>query len=431
MATIKEANARDIYEPDRLAGSGSSITAGPVDSQRQSRWRARRLPAAAAFYLQASIVLFLLAGSSAPTPLYAVYQAEWGFSPITTTIVFAVYALGVLVALLIAGSLSDHVGRRPVLLVALAVQAVTMIVFATATGVPQLLVARVLQGLSTGAAIGALGAGMLDLRRQHGTIANAVAPMLGTATGGLLSGVLVEYLPIPARLVYLLLLGVFAAQAVGVFFMPEPATPRSGALASLRPQFGVPAATRAPLAVAIPALVASWSLAGFYGSLGPTLVRRVTHNNSFVLGGLALFILAGSGALTVLVLRNAKPRTAMLYGTAALLAGVGGTLLAIAHTSTAGFFTAAVVAGSGFGGSFQGAIRTVVPLAAPHERAGLLSVVYVVSYLAMGVPAVIGGVLVVHGGGVVTTAREYGFAVMALAAVALVGLARRPRPVLI
>ena len=114
-----------------------------------------------------------------------------------------------------------------------------------------------------------------------------------------------------------------------------------------------------------------------------------------------------------------------------LLAGVGGTLLAIAHTSTAGFFTAAVVAGSGFGGSFQGAIRTVVPLAAPHERAGLLSVVYVVSYLAMGVPAVIGGVLVVHGGGVVTTAREYGFAVMALAAVALVGLARRPRPVLI
>lgn len=121
----------------------------------------------------------------------------------------------------------------------------------------------------------------------------------------------------------------------------------------------------------------------------------------------------------------------MFVGTAGLFVGVGITLLAITATSEALFFVGTVVAGAGFGAGFQGAIRTVIPLARPHERAGVLSVIYLVSYLAMGLPAVIAGFLVVHAGGVLTTAREYGIAVMALAALALLGLtlarpARRP-----
>ena len=108
----------------------------------------RRLPGTVAFFLLASIIIGFLAGSSAPTPLYAVYAARWGFSPITITVVFGVYALAVLTALLVVGRLSDHVGRRPVLLAALAVQVVTMVVFVTAHGVPQLLVARIIQGLA-------------------------------------------------------------------------------------------------------------------------------------------------------------------------------------------------------------------------------------------------------------------------------------------
>lgn len=93
-----------------------------------------RLPQRVAFYLQASIVVAFLAASSAPTPLYAVYQGEWGFSPITTTVVFGIYALAVLAALLTVGSLSDHIGRRPVLLTAIALQAVAMVVLSTAGG---------------------------------------------------------------------------------------------------------------------------------------------------------------------------------------------------------------------------------------------------------------------------------------------------------
>jgi predicted MFS family arabinose efflux permease len=341
--------------------------------------------------------------------------------------VFGIYALAVLATLLVVGSLSDHVGRRPVLLAATLLQAVTMVVFATADGVGALVLARVLQGLATGAAAAAVGAGLLDLDRARGTVANAVVPMLGTATGSLAGGLLVQYLPAPTQLVYLVFGVIFAAQAIAVTRMPETVTPRPGALASLRPQFRLPPALRPHLLVAAPALLAAWALAGFYGSLGPAMLRQLTGSRSLALGGIALFVLAASGALCVLVLHRRSARTMLTFGTAALVAGVAITLLATTAASITVFFAGAVLAGAGFGAAFQGAIRSVVPLARPHERAGVLSILYVIAYLSMGLPAVLGGVRAVHGGGILTTAREYGIAVMALAAMALVGLLmRRP-----
>jgi predicted MFS family arabinose efflux permease len=386
------------------------------------------LPKNTAFYLQASIVVFFLAGSSAPTPLYARYQAEWGFSAITTTLIFGVYALAVLAALVVAGSLSDHVGRRPVLLAAIGGQVATMLVFDLADGVPALVLARVLQGLSTGAAVGAVGAGMLDLDKAKGTIANAVGPLTGTAAGSLGAGLLAQYLPAPTHLVYLVLLAIFVLQGVGVVFMSESATRRPGAVASLRPDFTLPETARAPFLVAVPALIAVWALVGFYGSLGPALVRVVAGSSSLLLGGLVLFVLAGSAVSAILLLRAARPRVMMVFGAIALFVGVGLTLVALSAGSVLLLFAGAIVAGAGFGGGFQGAVRTVVPLARAHERAGVLSNMYVVSYLALGLPAVLGGFLVVHTGGLVTTAREYAAAVMVLATLALVGALRSARP---
>jgi MFS family permease len=381
------------------------------------------------FYLLASIAVFFLAGSSAPTPLYSVYRSEWHFSPVITTVVFGVYALAVLVSLLITGRLSDHLGRRPVLLVAIAVQAVTMIVFSTADGVPALLLARVIQGLSTGAALAAVGAGLLDLDKAKGTVANSVAPLTGTALGAIGSGLLVQYLPVPTHLVYLVLLAIFVLQFVGVALMRETNSPISGAVASLRPQFALPSGVRRPMLVAIPALVAVWSLAGFWGSLGPELLRHVVGSDALVLGGVGLFVLAASATVTVLVLHHASGRTLLAFGTVALFVGNGITLFAINRDSAVAMFTGMIIAGVGFGGGFQGAVRTVVPLAAPHERAGVLSIVYVVCYLAMGVPAVIAGLLVVNGGGLIDTAEQYAVAVMVLAAVAALGALRPPRAV--
>ncbi|WNI16097.1 MFS transporter [Actinacidiphila sp. ITFR-21] len=389
-----------------------------------SRFRLGPTPSLA---LLTSIVVSLLAASSAPTPLYAVYQREWGFSPITTTVVFGVYALAVLAALLVFGRISDHVGRRPVLFAALAGQAVAMLVFARAGSVDALLTARVVQGVSTGAALGAIGAALLDIDRVRGAVANSFAPATGTATGALVSGLVVQYLPAPTRLVYLLLLAVLALQAVGVGVLAEPVRRRPGALAAMRPEIRLPRAARGPVAVAVPVLFAVWALAGFYGALAPAITATLVHSHSVVYGGLGLFVLAAAGALSVLLLRTAPTRTVMVLGVLTLIAGIAITLVSIGSgaggtASVTGFFVGTAVAGFGFGSGFQGGIRLVVPVVEAHERAGVLSLLYVVSYLGMGVPAVVGGVLVVHGGGLLATAREYGAAVIVLAAAALAGL---------
>jgi predicted MFS family arabinose efflux permease len=415
-----------VNEPDRPVCFGAEeiqlMTTSTITSRSLPVARPLpRLSRTGAFYLLASIILFFLAGSSAPTPLYGVYQAAWGFSPITITVVFGIYAIAVLATLLVVGGLSDYVGRRPVLLAATLLQALSMAIFATAHGVGALVVARVVQGLSTGAAAGAVGAGMLDIDRDKGTIANAVSPMMGTATGALVSGLMVAFLPAPTVLVYLVLGALFLAQAVGVAMMPETVTPRPGALASLRPRFHLPAHARVPMLLAVPALVAAWSLVGFYGSLGPTLVKRLLGSTSPMLGGLVLFVMAASGALSVFLANRRSARFLTIFGTATLMLGVAVSLLAIAHGSVGILFLGTAISGAGFGGAFQGAIRSVIPLAAPHQRAGVLSVLYVVAYLAMGAPAVLAGFGVVHGGGLLVTAREYGLAVIALAGAALLG----------
>ena len=382
---------------------------------------ARTLSARASFFLLASITVSFLAGSLAPTPLYPVYQAEWGFSALTTTEIFGIYALALLGSLLVAGRLSDHIGRRPVLIIATLVQAVVMLMFATANGVAALMLARVVQGLATGAALGAVGAGMLDLDKTRGPVANAVTPPLGTGSGGLLAGLLVHYLPAPTLLVYLVLAVVFVIQAVGVIFMAETVTRRVGAVASLVPQFGLPAAARAPMLIALPVLVAAWSLAGLYGSLIPALTRTVFGFDPSLASGIAAFAFAGSGAATVLALGSRAPRVVMAYGAFALISGTAAAMGALGAQSAVGFFLATALAGSGFGAGFQGAVRTVVPTAKAHERAGVLSVVFVVSYLAMGVPAIVAGLFVTHGGALLTTAQYFGTVVAALATFALLG----------
>lgn len=383
---------------------------------------AARIPDAMAFYLLASITVTFLAGSSAPTPLYPVYQAEWGFSAMTVTFIFGIYAIAVLAALLVAGRLSDHIGRRPVLIGAALVQAATMLLFATAGGVGELVAARVIQGLSTGAAVTAVGAGLLDLDKARGTTANALAPPIGTALGGVLAGTMVRFLPEPTHLVYLLLALVFVAQAIGVARIAEPGVLRAGALRSLKPQLGVPPAARGPLALAVPALVASWALGGFYVALAPMLVRDITGTSGSLLGGLAVFVLAGSAGAAIALLGKLGPRGLMASGALAVVAGVALVLIALGQHSLPVFFAATALAGVGFGSAFQGAVRTVAATTAAHDRAGALSVVFIVSYLSMGVPAVCAGYLVARHGDIAGTAREFGAVVIALALAALAGV---------
>jgi hypothetical protein len=379
----------------------------------------------AAFYLLASIVMSFLAGSSAPTPLYPIYQRLWHFSPVTVTVIFAAYAIALLAMLLVTGRLSDHVGRRPVLMVATVAQALTMVVFATADGVTALIAARILQGFATGAALGAVGAGMLDIDRDKGTIANAVAPAMGTALGGIVAGAMVRWLPGPTHLVYLVLAAVYLLQGLGVALMPEPGTRRPGALASLKVRLIPPRNTHGALLAATPQLVAGWAIAGFYLSLGPALLHRVFDIDSSFAGGLVAFIMAGSAGVAVLLLHRVHERHMRLAGALALAIGMGASLAALSLHAGAAFFVASIIAGAGFGLGFQGAVRSVVATAAAAERAAVLSVVFILSYLGLGLPAIAAGVVVARTGQLVETAYGFGALVVLLAALALHAAARR------
>jgi predicted MFS family arabinose efflux permease len=401
--------------------------AGLAPAATETHRRRPLLSPRVAFYLEASITLGFLAGSAAPTPLYAVYRAQWGFSPTMLTVAFGIYAIAVLAALLVTGRLSDHVGRRPVLIGAAAAQALVMIAFINAHSLGDLLAGRVLQGLSAGAPLAAVGAGLLDLDKQRGAIANAVAPMLGTGLGGLVAGLMVQFLPAPTHLVYEVLGVIFVLQAIALVFVAETAVPRAGALASLRPTFALPRAVRGPLLAVAPAVVALWALAGFYASLGPTLVRELVGSGSFVVGGLALFVMAGSGAIAVLALRARQPRALLRLGAGALLGGVAVVLASLSLDSLAVFMLGTAIAGAGFGTAFQGAIRSVVAAAAPTERAGVLSLLFVLSYLAMGAPAIAAGARFAATGDIMATAREFGIAILGLATLALIGGRSRRR----
>jgi hypothetical protein len=238
----------------------------------------------------------------------------------------------------------------------------------------------------------------------------------------------VQYLPGPTHLVYAVLAAVFMAQGLGLRFMKESVSAQPGVLASLKPRLNLPRAAREPLLLAVPMLLAVWSLAGFYGSLGPMLIRGMLNSGSPVLGGLALFVLAASAGMSVLLLQERTPQQMMMVGAVSLLTGVALTVFALSHSAAVLFFLGTAVAGVGFGGGFQGAVRTVIPSAAPHERAGTLSVIFIICYLAMGVPAVAAGSMIARHVNIITTAEYFCAVVMALAAAALVGVVRRYAP---
>jgi MFS family permease len=374
----------------------------------------------------ASITVTFLAASAAPTPLYRTYQQAWRFSDLTTTTVFGIYAVVLLSTLLAAGRLSDHIGRRPLLLAGVAGQIVALAVFNGAHDVGFLFTARVIQGVATGLAIGAVGAGMLDINPVKGAVANATAPGLGTGSGALLSAFAVQWLPRPTHLVYLVLIGLLVMQGAWVASLPETSPRRPGALGSLVPQVGLPPATRRAVVAAAPVLFAVWALGGFYASLGPSLIDQLAGSNSVALTGAGLGILALVGAVVTYVLRSTEPRRVMFAGAATLIPGVAATLIAVEAGSVPAFLVATALAGVGFGAGFQGGIRLVAPLAAPGERAGVLSVLYIVSYLGLGIPAVLAGLAVVQGVGLLDTTYWYGLAVILLAMLATANLIRIP-----
>ena len=390
------------------------------------------LPKGAAFGVAAVAACLAFASNTAASPLYRVYQAQFRFSAITLTLLFTVYIVVLLGTLLSLGSLSDYVGRRPLLLAGLATGAVACGLFLLAHGVGLLFAARALQGLAVGLITGAAAAALHDLR-PHGSAApllSSVAPTGGQALGAIAASVLAQYAPAPTRLIWWLLLGVFVASVLAVLAIQEPGTRRPHALGSLRPRVSVPRPARGAFAAALPCLVGLWALGGFYLSLGPSLAAQLLHSRNLLWGGILIFLLSGLGAAASGALAKVSPARVMLAGCLALTAGALVTFAAIETSTPWVLFLGTAIAGLGFGPGFLGAYRATatVPLVTPGQRAGLITAIYIVSYVATAVPAVIGGITTSLYG-LHDTALVYSVAVGVLTATAaVILLARRAGP---
>ncbi|MFI6582754.1 MFS transporter [Embleya sp. NPDC050493] len=395
-----------------------SVSAGLVSPRTPT---SGRLP----FVLHASILITLLAASSAPTPLYSRYQAQWRLSALDITVVFGAYALALLIALLTTGSLSDHIGRRPVLMGALAVQVASMALFATAGGLTTLIGARVLQGIATGAATGAAGAALLDLensaRPGRSALANSIAPVTGMAAGVLGATLLVRFAPDPTITVYVALIALFVAQAAALAWTSETAHPRPGALRSMRPRPALPPAAAHALLLNGAGVVAVWALGGFYSSLGPAFTRLVSPGGPESAGGMVFFTLTAVAAPTVYFTRRMRADVSALLGSCAVIPAVGLSLGALYLADPVPLFAGAALAGFGFGAVSQGALRAVIGSVPAHRKGGALASHHALAYLAMSLPAIGAGALAASFG-LRTAALAYAGCVAVLAGIAVTAL---------
>jgi len=389
--------------------------------------RSHRLSPPLDFALVAGIIVLALFASATPSPLYADYAASWHFSTPVLTAVYAVYAFGVLTSLVLIGRLSDEIGRRPVLIGSLIALLLATGLYIAASSVVWLFAARGLQGLATGAALGAAGAAMLDLHPRgdavHAGLVNGVGSALGIGLGAAVSSVLVQEVPDPRVTPFLLVLVLFSIALAGALALRDPVArterPR------LRPQWPkVPREIRPTFALASLGVIASWSIGGLYLALAPSLAAHLFDTDSHLAGGAVVLALGGPAGLAQLALHRLSPRTAMGVGSLGLALGMAGTVASLSSGSALVFLAASMVTGAGFGVAFMGAIRSV-SLAAPTEhRAAVMSAFYVVAYLSLSVPTVIAG-LVVPSLGLEPTFRIFGSVVVALALVTALGTRRR------
>ncbi|MFD5511317.1 MFS transporter [Streptomyces sp. NPDC059761] len=380
-----------------LSRTTTGVPAGPAA-------QAAAAPRGSGFWVVGAVLVLLMLSSSVPSALYVLYQQRWGLSSGMITVVFALYAVTVLIGLLLFGSLSDTLGRRPVLGVGLVLAIVSMGLFAGAQGLGLLLAARAVQGLAVGLATGAMGAALLELaprsRPALGAQVNSAGPTVGIGLGGIGAGLLVQYAPAPTVLSYLLLVAAFAVTLVGVFRMREsaPEARSGGRMRISAHRIHVPAAVRGRFAVLVLTIVAVWSVGGFYLSLGPHLALSLLGSSNYLVGGATVALLAGAATAAQLLLGRVEPLRTAVLGLCGLLAGLGLVLLALGLRSAPVFLVGTAVLGGGWGAAFLGSFRALSALADPAHRGELTAAVYVFAYLAMSVPAVLAGMLTnIHG----------------------------------
>jgi MFS family permease len=333
-------------------------------------------------------------GNNAPSPLYAIYQHNLHLSALELTAIFATYAFGVLVALVLVGRLSDQIGRRPMLLIGSALLVATSLLFVFAQHLGTLFAARALQGIATGIVTATGAAAVVDVdpsRHRHASVLTTFSFASGASLGPLLFGVIAQNFASPTRLPYEI---EFVLDVIGfiglVLLVPRTERP------STRSTFRVPKVPREvlrPFALAGVAISTAWMLGGLYGSLSSTFDVQLLHQHSHAVAGLVIFLFNSVGAAGQLVMRRRPPRTTMVIAAGLLIVGVILVESALLATSSPLYFLGTIIAGTGTGLAFVGSLQVTNAIAPADRRAEVVTVYNVVAYLALSLPAVGVGLL--------------------------------------
>jgi predicted MFS family arabinose efflux permease len=352
-----------------------------------------RLGRGAAYWLVGYALLSNMIGTNLPTPLYGVYRTEFGFSQATLTLIFAIYALAVIAALLLFGRLSDAYGRRPLLMIGLLLAAAGSVLFALAQGVVWLFVARAVQGLAAGIVSGTVIAALVELQpradKRHAALIATLAQAGGTALGPPLAGVLAQYAPLPTVLPYLIQLLLLTPALMAAWAMPETVEEAGSGSVTWRPRKPeVPAGIRVTFAFASAAVFVAWAVTGLYLSLVPSYVANLFQADNLALEGGVVFVMLGASSAAQVLLRRTPSQTAITSGLLMLAVGLGGIVLAVPLGSLWLLLLATLLSGIGHGLAFLGSQNAVGGVAPSERRAEVNSSFYLAVYLGVGLPVV-------------------------------------------
>ncbi|SEF21384.1 Major Facilitator Superfamily protein [Amycolatopsis pretoriensis] len=350
-----------------------------------------------------------LAFSTVPTPLYALYQQRDGFPAFLVTVVFAAYAVGVMLSLYLAGHVSDWLGRRRVLVAGLLAEALSAAVFLLWPEVPGLIVARLLSGAGIGAITATATAHLSELRpRARAGLAATVVNAGGLALGPLAGGLFARFAGQPLHTPFAVFLVVLLAEAAVVSLVPETVERREERPAYRPQRLSLPPSARSGFAGAATGAFAAFALSGLFMALAPTLLAHELHEPSRLLAGLAPFTMLGSAAVAQIGL--ARLRTTVQLRAGYALMGTGLVLLVFAGTVPL-FFAASALAGAGFGLGFRAAVGTVAALADDFSRGEVLAALFLAAYAGLVVPVLLIGLAMLVASGPVVLG---GFAVLEL-----------------
>lgn len=335
-----------------------------------------------------------MALSALPAPLYVIYQQQEGFSNLVVTVIFAVYAIGVVVSLFLAGHLSDVHGRKPLTLAAIGLNLVAGAIFLAWPELPGLLLARIVGGLGVGAITATATAWITELHAGPGrppqraqAIATA-ANLGGIGLGPLVGGMLAQWVPGPLTTPYVVLLVALAAALVLVALVPETRAPVRPA-PRYRPQrAAVPPAGRPAFASAAIAAVMGFSLLGMFTSLAPAFIAGELGHPSRALAGTAAFVVFAAAAAAQVAAGARSPELVLRAGMGALLAGPGLLIVAVWLPSLPVFLLGGAASGAGAGLTLKGALGTAAALAPPDQRAEALAGIFLAGYVGLSIPVI-------------------------------------------